>query len=153
MNPIKMNRIIYYLVKFLLLIYIILLIIYIMDNEKKELDEKIMKNTENKTEAQYLEICDHFKKIVEEKDKEILKIKIEGLRIKKLISKFYGLSRAIDEYIDNFMPEANDDFVEKCINMIRTDCSDILFDKEERELGLNVDDELTQFTINILDNF
>jgi len=148
-----MNRIIYYLVKFLLLIYIILLIIYIMDNEKKELDEKIMKNTENKTEAQYLEICDHFKKIVEEKDKEILKIKIEGLRIKKLISKFYGLSRAIDEYIDNFMPEANDDFVEKCINMIRTDCSDILFDKEERELGLNVDDELTQFTINILDNF
>ncbi len=144
-----MNRIIYYLVKFLLLIYIILLIIYIMDNEKKELDEK----TENKTEAQYLEICDHFKKIVEEKDKEINKIKIEGLRIKKLISKFYGLSRAVDEYMDNFMPELNDDIVEKCINMIRTDCSDVLYEKEERELGLNVDDELTQFTINILENF
>ena len=146
-----MNRIIYYLVKFLLLIYIILLIIYIMDNEKKELDEKIMKNTENKTEAQYLEICDHFKKIVEEKDKEVIKLKIEGLRIKKLISKFYGLTRAVDEYMDNFTD--NDDFLGKCMNMIRSDCSDILFDKDERELGLIDDDELTQFTINILDNF
>lgn len=153
MNQIKMNRIIYYLVKFLLLIYIILLIIYIMDNEKKELDEKKEDKIENKTEAQYLEICDHFKKIVEEKDKEVIKLKIEGLRIKKLISKFYGLTRAIDEYVDNFLPELNDDFLGKCINMIRSDCSDILFDKDERELGLVDDDELTQFTINILDNF
>ena len=71
------------------------------------------------------------------------------MNIKKVIGKIYGLIRSSEEYLDNFA--TSDNFLDKLLNMVRSDCSDILFSKEEIDLNIfNDENEEYQFTINII---
>ena len=133
-----MNKV---LVNFLIFLYIIPLIMDIIDEEE---------NTNNKTEKDYLDLAEDCKNIVEEKNKEVTKWKKEYMRLKKLIGKIYGLSRSAEEYLDNFI-EA-DNTLDKFLNMIRSDCSDVLYTTEEIHLGIIDTEEDFQFTINVINN-
>ena len=70
------------------------------------------------------------------------------MNLKKVIGKIYGLSRTAEEYLGHF--NNADSLIDKLLNMIRSDCSEIIFNKEENELGLMDTDEDYIFTINIL---
>lgn len=134
------NRIIIHLVKYLLFIYLIIIVNIIMNKEKEE-------ESNNKTEQAYLDICNDFKELINKKDIELKKYKTEILRYKKLIGKFYGLARTGEEMIQTYTDE--DDFIERIFNVIRSDCSLDLFFKTEQELGLSEDEDL-YITINLL---
>lgn len=86
------------------------------------------------TEQAYIEICNDFKDIIEEKDEELKKYKQLYMCYKKLICKLYGLSRCLDNHIDN--SGLDNEIISNLIETIRGDCSDMLFSREEIDMGL-----------------
>lgn len=113
------------------------------------MDKKKEQEPKNKTEQEYLEICEHFKQLTERKDKELKKYKQEILRYRKMLGKFYGLARTGEELINNYTEE--DDFLQRIFNIIRSDCSNDLYFKIERELGLDDTEEDFAITINLIE--
>jgi len=87
-----------------------------------------------RTEQEYLDLAQSFKDRMEEKDREYRDIKIKYLLGKKLISQTYGLVRSIQSEMDADISDSI--LVEWLINEIRSICSDYLFEKEERQLGI-----------------
>ena len=62
------------------------------------------------TEQQLIEMGNHMKEIVDNKDEELRKYKIKYLEAKKLIAKFYGLIRIIQQEINANSTWADDEF-------------------------------------------
>ena len=76
-----------------------------------------------------------IKEIVESKDNELRKYKIKYMDSKKLLCKFYGLIRIIQEEI-NFADGEFAGTTEWTIDEIRSNISEYLFGNEERELDI-----------------
>ena len=53
-----------------------------------------------RNENDYLEMADHFKNVLEKKDKMIESLEQEILEHKKMIITTYGVMRLLDEYFD-----------------------------------------------------
>jgi hypothetical protein len=87
------------------------------------------------TENEYLELADHCKKLVENKDKELTKMKEENIELKKLLMVSYGFTRVIDYYSDD------EEIAQECrdlLEMLRGYLSsqlDVIFFKEEINLN------------------
>ena len=92
------------------------------------------------TEQQLIEMGNHMKEIVDNKDEELRKYKIKYLEAKKLIAKFYGLIRIIQQEINANSTWADDEFptygVDWAIAEIRSNISDYLFADEENALNI-----------------
>ena len=89
------------------------------------------------TEQQLIEMGNHMKEIVENKDEELRKYKIKYLEAKKLIAKFYGLIRIIQQEINANSTWADDEFpLDWAIAEIRSNISDYLFADEENTLNI-----------------
>ena len=131
-----------HLVTYLFLIYLIIIVNIIIMDKKKEQEPK------NKTEQEYLEICEHFKQLTERKDLEMKKYKKEILRDRKRLGKFYGLARTGEEMLNVYTGE--EEIIERIFNIIRSDCSNDLFFKIEQELGLSEEEDFA-ITINLIE--
>ena len=51
------------------------------------------------TEGELLEMSKHFKEVVEEKEREIAKLKEENMEIKKTLISCYGVLRIVDDLV------------------------------------------------------
>tara|TARA_R110000772_G_scaffold95481_3_gene193813 strand:+ start:1221 stop:1574 length:354 start_codon:yes stop_codon:yes gene_type:complete len=82
---------------------------------------------------EYLEMANHCKKLLEEKDKELENIKKENLNMRKIICVSYGLSRTSDLLFNNFITSDNSLItqIENLIHEIRNITSTFLFARYE----------------------
>ena len=90
-----------------------------------------MENTEN----EYLELANHCKKLVEDKDKELKKMKEENMELKKLLMVSYALNRVMDYYSQD--DEIIGDLIEISRGYMSHELDCILFDKEDVNINLN----------------
>lgn len=102
------------------------------------------------TDQAYLDICNDFKEVMDKKEEELIKYKRLYMDHKKMLCKIYGLSRTIDHYLDNYNLDRSDNLVSNLIEVIRGDCSEVLFSREEIDLGLNEELDEINVTINLV---
>jgi hypothetical protein len=91
------------------------------------------------TDQKYLELADDFKTILNKKDKELIKMKGDYMRIYKGLALAYGSFRMIDDWFENL--ELDDmltelDWIRKTIEVSRSQLSDII------EVNVVGDDDL-----------
>ena len=84
---------------FLVLLIILIIIIIIMNIENIEVLENNI-NEENINSKKYLDICNHFKEIVEEKDKKLIKSIKRYNELFKNVVMVYGVLRLIDDELN-----------------------------------------------------
>tara|TARA_R100000541_G_scaffold523_3_gene3665 strand:+ start:67 stop:417 length:351 start_codon:yes stop_codon:yes gene_type:complete len=103
--------------------------------------------TEEMNSNDYLEMANHCKKILDDKDKELAEIKKENLDMRKIICITYGLSRTADLLFHNFLSNDNSliNQIEGLVHEIRNITSTYLFSKYED----NSDDDEILFDINL----
>lgn len=66
----------------------------------------------NITEQRYIELANHFKEIMEEKDREIAQIKRDGKKRERLFFKMFGCIEVLHDSLCYLQDEhENDDFV------------------------------------------
>ena len=103
-------------------------------------------NAENVNSNEYLEMANHCKKLLEEKDKEIKKLKRINIDYKKVICVSYGLARTADLITDNFVSTDNYIFkqISDLIHEIRSVTSICLFpdDDDDDEILFLREDEV-----------
>jgi len=101
-------------------------------NEEKE-------ENKNTTENELLEMSNHFKTVVEEKELILNKMKDKYITTKKQIARCYGLIIELQEYLDDIPLFLNneDDIIDFITNSIRTICSNVLFKTEIIELDID----------------
>lgn len=89
--------------------------------------------TEDMNSNDYLEMANHCKNILDEKDKELDELKKENLDMRKIICVIYGLSRTADLLFNNFLTANNPLItqVENLVHEIRNITSTYLFSKYE----------------------
>jgi hypothetical protein len=95
--------------------------------------------TSSITDQKYLELADDFKTILNKKDKELIKMKGDYMRIYKGLALAYGSFRMIDDWFENL--ELDDmltelDWIRKTIEVSRSQLSDII------EVNVVGDDDL-----------
>lgn len=86
-------------------------------------------STSDLTDQKYLELADEFKEIMNKKDKELIKIKGDYMRLYKGVALAYGSFRMIDDWFENL--ELDDmltelDWIRKTIEVSRSQLSDII---------------------------
>lgn len=91
-----MNKLFSFLV---FLVLLIILIIIIMNIENIEVLENEI-NEENINSQKYLDICNHFKEIVDEKDKKLIKSIKRYNELFKNVVMVYGILRLIDDELN-----------------------------------------------------
>tara|TARA_R110000824_G_scaffold113185_1_gene262843 strand:+ start:1016 stop:1294 length:279 start_codon:yes stop_codon:yes gene_type:complete len=80
---------------------------------------------ENITEQKYLELCDEFKDVIREKDRQLKSASVKALVLGKIVAESYGVIKIIDNTLDNL--ESNLDsvvMIKKLVETLRTDLSD-----------------------------
>lgn len=80
---------------------------------------------ENITEQKYLELCDEFKDVIREKDRQLKSASTKALVLGKIVAESYGVIKIIDNTLDNL--ESNLDsvvMIKKLVETLRTDLSD-----------------------------
>ncbi len=98
--------------------------------------------TKNKTEMDYLEMANDCMKRIEGKDKEILKWKTEYMLIKKEFGNIYGLIRSLNQYLEDCSPDVSyEPVVEFLLCDIRRISREVLFESEEKKLGISTTEE------------
>lgn len=89
------------------------------------------------TEQTLLDMANDMKNIVEEKDKDMVKYKEKYMELKKDIGKIYGLIRIIQENFGDLADIGVEEVVSAwCITEIRSMCSDVLFEDEEKQMDI-----------------
>ena len=102
-------------------------------------------NAEDVNSNEYLEMANHCKKLLEEKDKEIQKLKRLNLEFKKVICVSYGLARTADLIADNFVSSDNYIFkqITDLIHEIRSVTSICLFpEDDDDDVLFHMEDEV-----------
>ena len=87
------------------------------------------------TENEYLELADHCKKLVEEKEKKLKDMKEQNIELKKLLMVSYAMSRIIDFYSQD--DEIINDLIEITRGFMSHELDIIFFDKEDVNINLN----------------
>ncbi len=88
---------------------------------------------EDTTENKLLEMANHFKEVLDEKEKIVDAMKEKYITNKKKIARVYGLIVELQEYIDEVpvsLFDDNDMVVEFLINSIRAITSSVLFNND-----------------------
>ncbi len=88
---------------------------------------------EDTTENKLLEMSNHFKEVLDEKEKIVDAMKEKYITNKKKIARVYGLIVELQEYIDEVpvsLFDDNDMVVEFLINSIRAITSSVLFNND-----------------------
>tara|TARA_R110001592_G_scaffold2156_1_gene13174 strand:+ start:2123 stop:2413 length:291 start_codon:yes stop_codon:yes gene_type:complete len=89
------------------------------------------------TEQTLIDMANDMKNIVEEKDVDMKKYKEKYMDLKKDIGKMYGLIRIIQENFGDMAEIGVDEIVSAwCITEIRSMCSDVLFEEEEKQMDI-----------------
>ncbi len=93
---------------------------------------------EDTTENELLEMSNHFKDVLDEKENLVNAMKDKYINTKKQIARCYGLIIELQEYLDDvpLLINVEDDIVDFITNAIRTICSNVLFKTEIIELSL-----------------
>tara|TARA_R100000657_G_C4652328_1_gene96617 strand:+ start:605 stop:886 length:282 start_codon:yes stop_codon:yes gene_type:complete len=89
------------------------------------------------TEQKYLEVCEDFKNMIAQKDKEMFLLKNNIKVLGKIVAESYGVVKIIDNTLHNL--ESNLDsviMIKKLIEVLRTDLSDTV---EEMLVGKDDD--------------
>ena len=89
------------------------------------------------TEQKYLEVCEDFKNMIAQKDKEMFLLKNNIKVLGKIVAEAYGVVKIIDNTLHNL--ESNLDsviMIKKLIEVLRTDLSDTV---EEMLVGKDDD--------------
>jgi hypothetical protein len=79
------------------------------------------------TEQKYLEVCEDFKNMIAQKDKEVTFTKNNLKVLGKIIAEAYGVVKIIDNTLNNL--ESNLEsviMIKKLIEILRTDLSDTI---------------------------
>ena len=99
-----------------------------------------LENNEDTTENQLLEMSNHFKELIEEKEDLLNVMKDKYITTKKQIGRCYGLIIELQEYCDDIpideLFKEDDMIIDFITNSIRTICSNVLFKTEVIELCL-----------------
>lgn len=89
------------------------------------------------TEQMLIDMADDMKNIVEEKDIDMRKYKEKYMDLKKDIAKIYGLIKIIQENFGDIAELGVEEVVSAwCITEIRSMCSDVLFEEEEKQMDI-----------------
>tara|TARA_R100000388_G_C7094410_1_gene89183 strand:+ start:81 stop:482 length:402 start_codon:yes stop_codon:yes gene_type:complete len=113
-----------------------------VDEEIKMLREKL-KFFEEKTpqnEKEFLEMSNHFKEIVEKKDKEVIKYKRKFYEERKKLGRVYGLICELQDFMENSTDIGGDPIYETLSGTIRSLVSTAVFGDLEKLLGLDEED-------------
>tara|TARA_Y100001972_G_C7649811_1_gene326671 strand:- start:188 stop:469 length:282 start_codon:yes stop_codon:yes gene_type:complete len=89
------------------------------------------------TEQKYLEVCEDFKNMIAQKDKEMFLLKNNIKVLGKIVAESYGVVKIIDNTLHNL--ESNLEsviMIKKLIEVLRTDLSDTV---EEMLVGKDDD--------------
>lgn len=89
------------------------------------------------TEQKYLEVCEDFKNMIAQKDKEMFLLKNNIKVLGKIVAEAYGVVKIIDNTLHNL--ESNLEsviMIKKLIEVLRTDLSDTV---EEMLVGKDDD--------------
>ena len=93
-----------------------------------------MAENSGRTEQEYLALAESFKERMEEKNYEQKTLKIKYMESKKMVSQIYGIIKTIQNEVDNqFCDEVIIDWL---LQEVRSLCSDMLFEEEERKLDI-----------------
>lgn len=93
------------------------------------------------TEQEYLELSAQFKETMDEKDRELTRLKKRYMELKKDFARTYGLIRELSNYLDNVTDICGDPCYELLSESIRSIASGAVFYEEEKILGLmDIDD-------------
>tara|TARA_R110000787_G_scaffold1852_3_gene7835 strand:+ start:42 stop:332 length:291 start_codon:yes stop_codon:yes gene_type:complete len=93
-----------------------------------------MAENSGRTEQEYLALAESFKERMEEKNYEQKNLKIKYMESKKMVSQIYGIIKTIQNEVDNqFCDEVIIDWL---LQEVRSLCSDMLFEEEERKLDI-----------------
>jgi len=99
-----------------------------------------LENKEDTTENQLLEMSNHFKELIEEKEDLLNVMKDKYITTKKQIGRCYGLIIELQEYLDDIpidqIFKEEDMIIDFLTNAIRSICSEVLFKTEIIELCL-----------------
>lgn len=113
-----------------------------LEDEIKILKDKL-KFFEEKTpqnEKEFLEMSNHFKEIVEKKDKEVIKFKRKFYDERKKLGRVYGLITELQDFLENSTDIGGDPIYETLSGTIRSLVSTAVFGDLEKLLGLDEED-------------
>tara|TARA_R110001592_G_scaffold358285_1_gene662893 strand:+ start:337 stop:687 length:351 start_codon:yes stop_codon:yes gene_type:complete len=107
----------------------------------------------NKTENDYLEMANDCKNRLEERDKQINKWKTDFMLIKKEVGVIYGIIRSLNQYLEDCSPDiCFDPIVEYLMNEIRRLTREVLFEEEEKRLGISTTEEFRLIVENLVES-
>ena len=85
------------------------------------------------TENEYLELANHCKQLVQDKDKELKKMKEQNIELKKLLMVSYAMSRIIDFYSQD--EEIVNDLIEVTRGFMSHELDSLIFNIENINLN------------------
>ena len=89
-----------------------------------------------KNEQEYLELADHFKTVLDEKDTELRFYKKKYMAYKRHIARIYGLACEINEYVEDILINEMSFTFQILMNSILSLTTSVLFSKEDKELDI-----------------
>ena len=95
-----------------------------------------------KNEQEFVEMSNHFRDTIEEKEKEVTKYKKLFFEERKQYGRIYGLICELQTYIEGISDIGGDPVYETLAGAIRALVSTRLFGRLERELGINEDEDI-----------
>ena len=116
-----------------------------LDNLSPSSDETTTTTTEREVidgveipqnEQDYLDMANHFKDLIEEKENEVREFKIKYLKYKKILSKIYGLFETARDVIEETAEIQGDPQYETLFGAIDDILNETLFGNEVKKLGL-----------------
>mgnify|MGYP003127425172 CR=1 FL=1 len=116
----------------------------LIDEVKKLQEEiKIMKERKvPKNEQEFIEMSNHFKDEMEDKEREVIKYKKKFMEERKRFGRIYGLICELQVYIESISDIGGDPVYETLAGSIRALVSTTLFGSLERDLCLNDDEDI-----------
>lgn len=116
-----------------------------LEEEVKILKEEIQKMKDTKlpkNEQEFVEMSNHFRDTIEEKEKEVTKYKKLFFEERKQFGRIYGLICELQLYIESISDIGGDPVYETLAGAIRALVSSKLFGRLERDLGLNDEEDI-----------
>ena len=87
-------------------------------------------------EQEYIDMANHFKELIEQKESEVREFKIKYLKYKKILSKIYGLFETARDVIEETGDLQGDPQYETLFGAIDDILNECLFGIEVKKLGL-----------------
>ena len=101
---------------------------------------KFYESESPKNEQEYLEMSNHFKELIDKKDREIIQFKRKFYEERKKLGRVYGLICELQDFMENSTDIGGDPIYETLSGTIRSLVSTAVFGDLEKLLGLDEED-------------